>query len=95
MTWPTAVILLPCLGILAATLFINHRFRFWLPVALAVASVVSGTVYLRTGIHETCLIAESECLGGDGSGVDRSGRLGPVCNNICCPPCREKRKAVN
>lgn len=63
MTWPTAVILLPCLGILAATLFINHRFRFWLPVALAVASVVSGTVYLRTGIHETCLIAESECLG--------------------------------
>lgn len=63
MLWPTTVILLPCLGILVSTLLVNNHRPIWLPIALTLASVVAGTVYFWSGIHQTCQIAESECIG--------------------------------
>lgn len=63
MSWSTAVILLPCLGILASALLVNRRIRFRIPISLASASIIAGASYLHAGIREACRIAESECLG--------------------------------
>jgi len=57
------VTLLPCFGIAVSTLLLRQRLRVWIPFVIASVSVLTGAIYLRAGVLDSCRIAESECLG--------------------------------